>query len=58
MLPRHDGVDVVNLKAEKASEPVQSKIPRVSSLLEHPFSFFPKRSSPKISGTGVRNTFS
>jgi len=42
MLPRHDGVDVVNLKAEKASEPVQSKIPRVSSLLEHPFSFFPK----------------
>ena len=38
MLPRHDGVDVVNLKAEKASEPVQRKIPRVSSLLEHPFS--------------------
>jgi hypothetical protein len=56
MLPRHDGVDVVNLKAEKASGPVQSKIPRVSSLLEHPFS--QSRSSPKISGTGVRNTFS
>lgn len=42
MLPRHDGVDVVNLKAEKASGPVQSKIPRVFSLLAHPFPFFPK----------------
>ena len=40
MLPRHDGVYVVNLKAEKASGPVHSKIPARFLLARTPF--FPK----------------